>query len=103
MDHEGCTCVICDIPYDESNRKPRMLKCGHSYCSFCLKELLKHQPILCPECRKTLRYKSLEEIPTNYSLLTLLRAIDQRKDDASNSRSTTDVCKAHGGNNLQFR
>ena len=34
-------CCICLEKYNDSLKIPRMLKCGHTFCSSCLKEFAK--------------------------------------------------------------
>ena len=47
-------CGICMESYDKSSKKPRFLSCGHSFCEFCLTEMLqtKGPSLACPNCRK---------------------------------------------------
>ena len=44
---------ICPICLDEFTN-PKHTKCGHQFCSGCLKEALKHDPF-CPTCKHPLR------------------------------------------------
>lgn len=45
-------CRSCYEVYDEKERIPRNLPCGHTYCQFCLNQILLMQKRLeCPECR----------------------------------------------------
>jgi hypothetical protein len=64
-------CAICLIRYNNNNKIPRILRCGHTFCSNCLNELAKINnsipaSIKCP-IDKTLGHISLkiEEIPIN--------------------------------------
>lgn len=46
-------CKICNIIYHhDADRKPRILQCGHTCCSKCLREMLKDRTIECPFCKK---------------------------------------------------
>ena len=29
-------CQTCELPFNETNRAPRAMPCGHNYCSQCL-------------------------------------------------------------------
>ena len=57
-------CSICSEHYDHENRFPRLLSCGHTFCSTCLEKLLKNNYISCPDCRKT------TSVPTGVAGLT---------------------------------
>jgi len=38
------SCSHCEIDFDANDRCPRVMSCGHVFCSSCLKGLQKHQP-----------------------------------------------------------
>ena len=42
-------CAVC--MEDMSDRKPKILTCGHSFCGRCLENIAKENRILCPTCR----------------------------------------------------
>ena len=39
------SCPRCEIKFDSNTRCPRVLLCGHVFCSDCLQSLQNHQPI----------------------------------------------------------
>ena len=48
-------CDICLIEWDSSERIPRLLNCGHTFCQVCLKSILnkcisKGEKFNCPTC-----------------------------------------------------
>ncbi|XP_069465599.1 RING finger protein 224 [Ambystoma mexicanum] len=49
-------CIICYSSYNLSNRLPRRLYCGHSFCQACIKRLdavtNEQRWIPCPQCRQ---------------------------------------------------
>ncbi|KAM8934357.1 RING finger protein 224 [Pelodytes ibericus] len=49
-------CIICFSSYNLSNRLPRRLYCGHSFCQTCIKRLdtvtNEQRWIPCPQCRQ---------------------------------------------------
>ena len=61
-------CCIYLSPYDEMERKPCMLQCGHTFCENCLNQI--HQSSenennkLCPCCRQ-----QYEDFYVNYALV----------------------------------
>ena len=44
-------CSICFEHYNDQSKCPRLLSCGHSFCSSCLERLLHGNTIDCPTCR----------------------------------------------------
>ncbi|KAL7636175.1 UNVERIFIED_CONTAM: hypothetical protein RMT77_012932 [Armadillidium vulgare] len=61
-------CEICFVEYDSEYVVPMMLKCGHTYCDVCIKDLLYKSP-KCPACRAPI---SVKDSVKNYALLKLL-------------------------------
>ena len=84
MENDLC-CSICEQKYEEPNRSPLMLPCGHTFCSVCLKELLSSSSLYCPEDREKILVSSISELPKNFSLIRLL----------TKSASNTNICKDH--------
>ncbi|XP_068210781.1 tripartite motif containing 13-like isoform X3 [Palaemon carinicauda] len=64
---ESSDCKLCAETYSESIR-PRVLQCGHSYCSGCLENLIKDVKISCPTCMKEHPCVSSSDLPINYDL-----------------------------------
>ena len=69
-------CIICMEEYSD-DVIPRFLKCGHSFCEICLKEILKSEKIKnggkkinCPKCKEECRILNgdFKNIPINYDL-----------------------------------
>ena len=56
---------------------PRVVPCGHSFCSGCLAALLAHEPRAtpsCPTCRRRIRVASVEELPLNFAARAVVEA-----------------------------
>ena len=65
-------CNVCSDMFSGSNNKqPRVLCCGHTFCSKCLSHLVSHNTIECPACRKitALPNNLLSGLPINYALV----------------------------------
>ena len=49
-------CTVCMEQFDEEDRCPRLLACGHTFCHICLTQLLdssaKDDALTCPKCRQ---------------------------------------------------
>ncbi|XP_068210714.1 E3 ubiquitin-protein ligase trim-21-like isoform X1 [Palaemon carinicauda] len=65
---ESSDCRLCAETYSESIR-PRVLQCGHSYCSGCVENLIKDVNLSCPTCmRDHPGVSSSADLPINYDL-----------------------------------
>lgn len=72
---DALVCPVCYLPYNSQKRRPRMLACGHTFCSFCIKQIHKtdiftfslfhHISITCPVCRAGHTFDCLKDIPLN--------------------------------------
>ncbi|WKX91754.1 hypothetical protein Q1695_010076 [Nippostrongylus brasiliensis] len=94
-------CGICFQLYNDSERLPKVLSCGHTNCLTCLNKWLKcgTSPFpTCPVCRKITR-RPVHLLPNNFQLLQVLRRMklistDNTSTQGSNqetSRSVEDV------------
>ena len=66
-------CDICLEKYGDNERSPKILSCGHTFCSECIKKLLNinKNKIICPIDREI--YKtSFDKIPLNRIILDLI-------------------------------
>ena len=70
MASKGPQCSICSKCYDDKKKCPRLLYCGHSFCSSCLETLLHGKTIVCPTCRKLILVPfGVERLVKNLTLL----------------------------------
>ena len=67
------TCKVCLENMLDKN--PRLLSCHHSFCTDCLKKVMKGGVILCPTCReKTIvPNKEISSLKVNFMLQRILR------------------------------
>lgn len=70
---EEVSCTVCDMQY-EDDRTPRNLGCGHTFCSWCLDQILAKNK-KCPECRMCIDAASSQDLPVSYALLRLVRSL----------------------------
>ena len=62
----------CQVCLEEMTKKqPRLLQCGHSFCSSCLEQLLRHDGFKCPTCRFKVNETDINKIPVNFSLMKM--------------------------------
>ena len=81
MASKGPECSICLEGYNDKDKFPRILGCGHSFCSSCLERLIHGHTIRCPTCR------SLIVVPTGVAGLSknfdLLKIVDNQPKQAA--------------------
>ena len=82
------SCCVCDSPYDLQNKRPLLLPCGHSFCSWCLRKVASKNPRHCPLCRER-----WDRIPVqSLQLCRQLVAVKNEKEEKNHD----DLCKNHG-------
>lgn len=65
-------CKVCHEKYDKSLRIPLSLPCGHTFCEYCLKNIISSNIIKCPLDKKSFNFPKLSDIPKNDQVLTAL-------------------------------
>eukprot|EP00462_Mataza_sp_D1_P012321 CAMPEP_0175150936 /NCGR_PEP_ID=MMETSP0087-20121206/18181_1 /TAXON_ID=136419 /ORGANISM="Unknown Unknown, Strain D1" /LENGTH=574 /DNA_ID=CAMNT_0016437005 /DNA_START=30 /DNA_END=1754 /DNA_ORIENTATION=+ len=84
-------CTLCFERFDDEKLCPRLLSCGHSFCSQCLEQLLKQNAITCPTCRKVVSVsEGVHSLPKNFALLDVL----DEQDNASQQDDPVRMCEA---------
>ncbi|KAK4026456.1 hypothetical protein OUZ56_015452 [Daphnia magna] len=74
------TCSVCLCEFDDANRKPKFLPCGHTICRTCLAEIQRNRQIQCPLCRKVHAHSGdVANLPSNNYALRLVREKNQNK------------------------
>lgn len=104
-------CKVCFEQYNSDSRKPRSFGCGHSYCSVCVEDILKRGKALCPGCRQEHSASSINSFPINYSIMSLIEAVECNSLDLASLRvadtpikppqMSAGLCDEHG-NHLVF-
>jgi tripartite motif-containing protein 23 len=81
------TCPICYDHYNDKEKIPRILSCGHTFCQNCLMDLRTTNILTCPTCR-TYFSPEVKQLIKNFTILdylysekanNLLKAIDAKK------------------------
>ena len=93
-------CVICLENYTEDGAHvPKILPCSHTTCESCIKDLLRNQTLVCPECRKKHRAENKEKsFPQNKYLLAHIGSKKAyAEEESQNTRKVTkEQCQEHG-------
>lgn len=75
-------CSVCQNRYDEEERCPLLLQCGHGFCRECLSRMFSASPdtsLSCPRCRHvSLVGNSVTALKKNYAILALIRDSSSR-------------------------
>ncbi|XP_075249344.1 uncharacterized protein LOC142342052 isoform X2 [Convolutriloba macropyga] len=76
------TCSVCFDLFTD----PRMLNCGHSFCTGCLDQIIRNHQKSCPDCRQPLaeNLESSHHIPRNYALK---KAVVRKKEETKKQQS----------------
>ncbi|CAL4072443.1 unnamed protein product, partial [Meganyctiphanes norvegica] len=76
-------CPTCRNEYDNEDHRVRMLSCGHSQCTSCMRAQysLVYGQITCAACRRTHTYISWNSIPINYIAENMREEIDNLKEE----------------------
>ncbi|KAK3920353.1 E3 ubiquitin-protein ligase TRIM32 [Frankliniella fusca] len=73
-------CTICIEDYNEEERVPKSLPCGHTVCLQCLQRM-QHLPRTegqqCPKCRRPFTGRA-DDLPNNFEVLRLMQQGDGR-------------------------
>ena len=76
-------CVVCREGYDDQNLCPRILSCGHSFCTRCLDRLFTEERdrFRCPTCRVEVNVSQdgVVGLPKNFALLSIFDVKPQQE------------------------
>ncbi|MCO5566693.1 hypothetical protein L7F22_020371 [Adiantum nelumboides] len=69
-------CSICQTTYNEEEKAPMMLQCGHTFCQECLSRMFAVSTdhlLVCPRCRQASKVgNSVETLRKNFAMLSLI-------------------------------
>lgn len=92
IDSEGLKCTICYRPFSavKSLRKPRILNCGHSFCTKCLKRMCENNSPKCPNGCATAYYAAVNKMAVNWSLVHVVK--DKAQTRTEQTRNPKQKC-----------
>ena len=68
-------CLICLEKYNDDNKRPKVLECGHSLCAKCLNQYF-NNTFTCPTCKVKPKAASADKININYDFLNLMKGLN---------------------------
>ncbi|KAI4323566.1 hypothetical protein L6164_023161 [Bauhinia variegata] len=72
------SCSVCQTRYNEEERVPLLLQCGHGFCRECLSRMFSASPdttLPCPKCRHvSVVGNSVQALRKNYAVLALIHS-----------------------------
>ncbi|KAH6834259.1 protein kinase [Perilla frutescens var. hirtella] len=78
-------CSVCENKYNEEDRCPLLLQCGHSFCRECLSKMFLASPdfsLSCPRCRHVSTVgNSVSALKKNYAVLSLFQGAEDEDED----------------------
>ncbi|XP_050234295.1 E3 ubiquitin-protein ligase KEG isoform X2 [Mercurialis annua] len=82
-------CSVCQTRYNEEERVPLLLQCGHGFCKECLSRMFSSSldtTLACPRCRHvSVVGNSVNALRKNFAVLSLLTAASAATSAAPNS------------------
>ncbi|KAK7322624.1 hypothetical protein VNO77_26013 [Canavalia gladiata] len=71
-------CSVCQTRYNDEERVPLLLQCGHGFCRDCLSRMFSASPdatLVCPRCRHVSTVgNSVQALRKNYAVLALIHS-----------------------------
>ncbi|KAG6628361.1 hypothetical protein I3843_14G010800 [Carya illinoinensis] len=94
-------CSVCHTRYNEEERVPLLLQCGHGFCKDCLSRMFSASPdttLPCPRCRHvSVVGNSVQALRKNYAVLSLLSSDSNPSAGANFDCDCTDDEEDGGG------
>ncbi|VVA21922.1 PREDICTED: E3 ubiquitin-ligase KEG [Prunus dulcis] len=80
-------CSVCQTRYDEEERVPLLLQCGHGFCKDCLSRMFSSctdTTLVCPRCRHvSVVGNSVQALRKNFAVLALIHSSSNAVSSAS--------------------
>ncbi|CAL4183174.1 unnamed protein product, partial [Meganyctiphanes norvegica] len=100
----GIECEICCNYFDETERRPKNLPCGHTFCLACMETSFANGNKLCHLCRTPHKAETIDNLPFNFRLEELIRSkynplLCKTEEDEGFSHGK---CFKHANNELLF-
>jgi hypothetical protein len=67
------TCENCEEKFNEEDRAPVIVPdCGHTFCEYCIADLLSEYEKVCPSCKTVIKTTDTSKYIKNHKILALL-------------------------------
>ncbi|KAK8574582.1 hypothetical protein V6N12_062272 [Hibiscus sabdariffa] len=100
-------CSVCQTRYNEEERVPLLLQCGHGFCKDCLSRMFSassDSSLTCPRCRHvSLVGNSVLALKKNYGILALLNSNPISAGSNSRNDFDCDYTDDEGGDDVEER
>ncbi|XP_061360034.1 E3 ubiquitin-protein ligase KEG-like [Gastrolobium bilobum] len=87
-------CSVCQTRYNEEERVPLLLQCGHGFCKECLSRMFSASPdatLTCPRCRHVSTVgNSVQALRKNFAVLALIHSAAANTSAAAGGGSNFD-------------
>ncbi|XP_042228170.1 tripartite motif-containing protein 2-like isoform X2 [Homarus americanus] len=84
-------CKVCWIRYNTDDRRPRILDCGHTFCTKCLVTSAGKKTLRCPSCRTSYKINSVSSVSININIEDFLESTGL----LASPQSTAGICAEH--------
>ncbi|KAI3952712.1 hypothetical protein MKW92_000015 [Papaver armeniacum] len=85
-------CSVCQNRYNEDNRVPLLLQCGHGFCKDCLSKMFSASPdtnLSCPRCRHiSCVGNSVNALRKNFAVLALIHSSTNSSSNNNNNSNS---------------
>ncbi|XP_069179845.1 LON peptidase N-terminal domain and RING finger protein 3 isoform X2 [Procambarus clarkii] len=68
-------CKVCYVDFDDCERRPRNLPCGHAFCTRCIASTIRKNSLLCPACRLRYACTAATQFPISYMAEELMKSL----------------------------
>lgn len=76
VDLEGLNCSVCYEKYNNDERKPMNLGCGHDFCFKCVQDIFARNR-QCPFDQKKIQFERIEDVPQAYTIKSIVVEVDE--------------------------
>lgn len=89
-------CKVCLDRFNEEDKRPRYIPCGHTFCSFCLSNLMKSGSLSCPTCRARHSAPDIAQFPIAYLVEELIKNCSVRR-SLARAGATSSLAESNNG------
>ena len=101
------SCPICFDQYNDKEKVPRILTCGHTFCQHCLMDLRTSNILTCPTCRSYFS-PDVKQLIKNFTILDYLysdKYVNQHQEEVKlelDQPATEKYCPKHPNKKTKY-